>query len=206
MSSPRSTGTEDLGNFLDTRGLIMVTPPRRTSRSRSPPHLRRSAARRRSRSRSPSHVRSSVSTGMLPPVRSQVAVPLFPANLRGRVVEIDWGVPPPRRLPYGHPVESPASVPKTPKHIRTLLTELRKLENELPGLGSGLLGMEKRKNKITKFINEMAYHGVSKDEWNGLFIEIEKMLEKLRRNNILTTKQFQNLKMFVNDFNFHSFL
>jgi hypothetical protein len=173
MSSPRSTGTEDLGNFLDTRGLVMVTPPRRSSRSRSrsrsPPPLRRSArlaARRRSRSRSP--------------------VPAFPTALRGMMVSVDL-----------RPVRSPvidlvsvSSSPKTPKHIRTILNKLKRLENEFPGMEKL---WEIRKSSILNLRSEIDDKRLTKGEKEVLLNMFYKMLERLWRGNHLTTKQYQKL-------------
>jgi len=166
MSSPRSTGTEDLGNFLDTRGLVMVTPPRRSSRSRSPPPLRRSATRRRSRSRSP--------------------VPAFPTALRGMMVSVDLR---PVRRPIIDLVSESVS-PKTPKHIRTILNKLKKLENEFPGMEKL---WEIREGRLLEFMGELKDKRLTEGEKMALHNELAKMLERLWRGKHLTTKQYQKL-------------
>ena len=172
MSSPRSTGTEDLGNFLATRGLVLTsprTPPRSRSRSRSPPRLRRSArlaARRGSRSRSP--------------------VPAFPTALRGMMVPVDL-------RPRGSPIIDLVSVsvsPKTPKHIRNILNKLKKLENEFPGMEKL---WEIRKGRLLEVMGELRDRRLTEGEKKALYNEFTKMLERLWRGKYLTTKQYQQL-------------
>jgi hypothetical protein len=176
MSSPRSTGTEDLGNFLATRGLLVTpprTPPRSRSRSRSPPRLRRSArlaARRGSRSRS----------------RSRSPVPAFPTALRGMMVPVDL-------RPRGSPIidlVSVSSSPRTPKHIRTILNELKELENQFPGIPKL---WEIREGRLLEFMGALRDRRLTEGEKKALYNEFTKMLERLWRGNHLTTKQYQKL-------------